>query len=339
VLAAVLAIVLGAAGSDRRKLVAVAAGLAALTIAVFAIPAERARVTGSSPLAAHTSSGRLLLWGETASLVADRPVLGVGPSGYLDSIPAYHSRRYERQVGPSNPPDGPHDWILQAAAAGGIPLALLAVALAALTLIEGVRRVRRSRNEQQALAAGMLAALAGYAVALLFYFTTAGSTPLAALYAGALLAVPASRVRQVRLARMAAAAAFATLTVVLAAAAAAEAPLRSAIIEASAGRLAAADGDFRSAHDLRPWDPGIDQAAAHAFAVLASRGVPGAARRGLPWARSELDAWPYAIGALDDAAMLQAAAGDRTRAQTLLAAALRLDPNNPDLRAEAHNRG
>lgn len=336
--AVVLAIVLASLVRDRRRKLAVAATLALLAVAVFAVPAQRARVLESSPIAKHTANGRLMLWSETARLIADRPLLGTGPSGYEDAIPAYHSREYERQVGPANPPDSPHNWILQAGAAGGIPLALLALALAVLTLLRGVSATRQQpQPAERALALGMLASLTGYAIALLFYFTTAGSTPLAALYAGALLSAPAparSRAisRMADLRSMAAATAYAALTVVLIFGALAELPLRTALVDITRGHVAAADNEFHSAENLRPWDPSIAQAATHAYAVLARDHVPGAASLGLPWASDELRAYPDTIQALQDAAILANAVGRSQKADRLLGRARQLEPNNPELR-------
>ena len=171
----------------RAVAIGLACGVAVVAAGVLALPASRARVLQTSPLAVQTTNGRALLWSETASLVVDHPLLGAGPNGYVDAIPAYHDRQYEREVGPQSPPDSPHNWILQAASAGGLLLALLAVALAGWTLVAGWRAVRRETGSEAVIAAGLLAGLAGYAVALLFHFTTPGTAPLAALYAGALL--------------------------------------------------------------------------------------------------------------------------------------------------------
>ena len=124
---------------------------------------------------------------------------------------------------------------------------------------------------------------------------------------------------------------YAALTVVLVAGAAAEIPLRSALLEAAAGNLSAANSDFRTAHDLRPWDAGVDQIAAHAYAVLAARHYSGASSLGLPWSVKELAAYPDSIQALQDGATLQAAAGRPAAAARLLARARRLEPENPTL--------
>lgn len=342
--AVAVALVLAVRSPGRRNVLVVLVGLACLLIGAFALPATRIRVTGTGGDAGHTATGRLLLWAETVHLLADHPVLGTGPSGYVDAIPAYHTAVYERKVGPANPPDSPHDWLLQAAVAGGITLMVLAVALAGLTIRRGLRATADQPTGGEAAAlTGILAGLIGYGVALLFAFTAPGSTPLAAVFGGALLAGPGiaaaredqlSRVwgRLRRAARLAALATAGALAIVTATGAIAEIPLRVAIDDAARGDLTASQRAFHLAHALRPWDPEIAATAAHAYATLASDGFRSAVSPGLPWARSELSAFPHSIQALTDTAELDLASGRRSRAQSLLGRALSLEPYNPSLK-------
>ncbi len=312
---------------------AIAMAVAVIAIATLAIPTTRSRVTGSDARAAQTATGRELLAAETARLVASNPLLGVGPSGYLDAIPAFHDRRYAREIGPANPPDSPHDWILQAAADGGVILALLAIALAGLILRRGLRAVATQPTGGEAAAiAGMLAGVVGYGVALLFHFTSPGTTPLAAVLAGALLADQRPTTADTRrLARGATQLALAALTLVLAAAAFAEIPLRSAIDSAATGRFTAANNDFNTSHTLRPWDDTIAATAAHAYATLAADGITSAARAGLPWIDRALAAYPDWIQPLADGATIDLASHRAAAAVALLSKGVRLDPANPQL--------
>jgi O-antigen ligase len=331
--AVVLALVLFALIPDRGPRIALAIGCAVLALGVLALPTTRSRVLSGTQLSQQTVTGRRLLWSETLKLVGDHPLLGVGPSGYVDAIPAYHDRRYEVEIGPANPPDSPHDWLLQAAAAGGPGLVLVALVLVGLVLSRGTKAALEQRaNADGVIFAGLLAGLAGYGVALLFYFTGPGTTPLAALFAGALIAAPPSSLAgaYMRL-RGVFVVGYTMLTVVLVAAAVAEMPLRSALLQATAGNLAAADHDFHLAHDLRPWDAGIAQIATHAYAVLALEHEAGASRFGLPWAVKELDAYPDSIQALEDGAAIESAAGRPAASARLLRRARRLEPENPDL--------
>ena len=262
----------------RGVVIGLARGVAVVAAGVLALPASRARVLQTSPLAAQTTKGRALLWSETASLVVDHPLLGVGPNGYVDAIPAYHDGRYEREVGPQNPPDSPHNWILQAASAGGVLLALLAVALAGWTFVAGWRAVRRRESGSEAVVlAGLLAGLAGYAVALLFHFTTPGRPRSPRCMPGRCSSQPTRRWGR----RRSSCLGVPRLPRLL------RRPRRSCswrrrsprsrcVRRCSARRQAIfmpANHDFDLARTLRPWDPGVAQIATHAYAVLAAQGV------------------------------------------------------------------
>lgn len=340
-----------AASSPRGAVrTALGVGLAAIAIATLVLPTTRARVTSSDALAAQTVTGRELLALETVRLIAERPLLGVGPSGYLDAIPTYHDRQFAREIGPANPPDSPHDWILQAAADGGVILALLAIALAGLTVRNGLRATRAQPTSGEAAAiGGILAGVVGYGTALLFHLTSPGTTPLAAVLAGALLAVPqldegrnqvaqqyltalrraASRTKPP--ARVATRLALAALTLALAAAAAAEIPLRSAIDAAATGRFTAANTDFTTAQTLRPWDDSIAAIAAHAYATLATDGIVTAPKFGAPWVAKALAAYPDWIQPLSDAATIDLTMHRPVPATELLRKAVAHDPANPDM--------
>jgi O-antigen ligase len=356
--AAALAVTLAVLAPRRGQRVAVAVVLAATALGALALPTTRSRVLGTSPLANVTIQGRSLLWGETAQMIGAHPMLGVGPGGYLDAIPAYHTPGYERAVGPADPPDSPHNWLLQATVAGGLPLALLALALAGLTLCRGYRATRRAApGEETAALAGMLAGLVGYGSALLFHFTSPGTTPLAAVLCGALLsarprASPEPSLRSTRVTspgtralaghsamlalvcksgRRASAVTFGLLAILLGAAALAEVPLRAAIAASSAGNFVLAKRDFDLAAALRPWDADIAATAAHVDATLAEAGITTIARAGTGWSSIALARDPHSIQALEDGATLAEASGNLGRASALLAQALAMQRDDPDL--------
>lgn len=331
----------------RTVKLTVIAGLLLVAAFSFIAPATRARIVGTSPYSVQTVKGRTLLWEETAHLVEDHLFLGVGASGYVNAIPQYHDKEWELKVGTANPPDSPHNWILQAASDGGLLLVLLALALAVTVLLEGMAATRRQVNRaERAAVVGMLAGVSGYGVALLFHFTSPGTTPLAATLAGALVSVPLRSSRDAsvtapptrrdrdelrEIARVLRVALFAALALLLFLAALAEIPLRNAIEDAASGRLETADHSFHLAQDLRPWDPSIAATAGHAFAVLAGLGEPGAARRGSPWVASELRENSQGVVSLEDAATIDVASHRLRSADSLLQRAQRLDPTNPDV--------
>lgn len=324
---------------QRRRL-----GLAVLaaTVAIVALPGTLNRITAGEPLARKTITGREVLWRDTLDMLANHWALGIGPARFADALPAYHSARWEREVGPDNPPDSPHNWLLQATAAGGLGLALIAVWLAGLTLATGVRSApTQPATGETAAIVGLVAGVAGYAIALLSHFTSPGTTPLAALFAGALLAArsvasPPSAPRPdhgARLgARFAVFVAFAMVALSCVAGAIAERRLFDGIAAAAAGEIGHADSSFAAARRLRPWDRDVDARAAHALVRLATLGVPGADRAAERWSTRDLAANPDSVRAIEDAARLAIATGNLQRGRALLRRAIRLDPRNPELR-------
>jgi O-Antigen ligase len=334
----VLAVVLCLLTPRRRPAVVVAIASAVLLAAAFVTPGVRERVLGTSPLASKTATGRWLLLQEGVRLTAAEPLLGFGLSGFVDNAPREHTPEYERVIGAENPPDSPHDWVLQAAVAGGVGLSLIAFALVFLTVRNGRRRLARQPTAGEAAAyAGMLAGLAGYAVALMFHFTSPGTTPIAAVLAGALLAgesgPPSASGVLARLGRLGTIAATGGLLTLLTLAAIAELPLRNAVLDAAAGRVRAADRQFHDAQAWRPWDPQISQLATHVFATLTADGLPDATVFGASWSAKALAADPHSVPTLEDASTLAEARGERAQALLLVDRAIQLEPRNPSLLA------
>ncbi len=131
-LAVVVLVFVAAAIRTPGRTRAAAAGGAALLVlgvAAVAIPVARERL-----FSADTVNGRWLLWDESLKLIAEHPWTGVGPNGFVDAITGFHTLEWAVRVGGTFPPDSPHSWLLQAAAAGGLPLLLAAAVLAFLIL-------------------------------------------------------------------------------------------------------------------------------------------------------------------------------------------------------------
>jgi O-antigen ligase len=324
----VAALVVGWFAGDRRVRLTLAAVVVAAVGLAFAVPSSRDRLLGQSPLSAHTAHGRSLLWSESLSLVGDHPLLGVGPSRFEVAIQPEHDVRWQRDVGPQDPPDSPHNWLLQAASAGGVLLLALALALAGGVLFLG-RRAVRARSDGNALALGALAGVTGYGVALLAHFTSPGPTGLAALLAGALVAVPRQPEAVARRPlRVVAVAAYGVLALVFVFAGVAEIWLRAAILDTARGDYAAADRGFSVVEHLRPWDADVSLVAAHAFAqqaLLDAEALPVAS----VWTGDATVHLGDDPQLLVDKASVAEARGDFPSAVALLSAVLGVDPADP----------
>lgn len=328
---AVVVILLVVLGSRSWKpLLAVLAGIA---VAALAVPFTRDRLLGLTPMSGRTITGRGLLWRESLSLLSDHPLLGVGPSQFEIAIVGRHDLAWQQTIGPDNPPGSPHNLFLQAWSAGGLLLVIALIVLVVLVIRGGFAQHRAAASDL-GWPAGVLAGLVGYGAALQFHLTSPGTTIPACLFAGSLLAVPVGDKPALdRALRWAVLVLAGCLTIVFAAAALAEFWLLAAANTAGTGRYADADGDYRTAQRLRPWDLELPGQAMTRFVTAGTSGNPGT-DKALPFAQ----AWSDRLGPLADdeqlvqnrAALLQAV-GQQTQAAALLDRALAADPYQPQL--------
>ena len=309
----------------------------ALVVVGLLIPLTRSRVLLMSPLATQTITGRLQEWSSVAGILAHRPFLGVGPSGFVDAWPSVQTAGYVRLAGVARL-DSPHSLPLQVLLSGGI--LLLVPVVAVLVIAVRVVRDRRRRGDDIAWTVATASALAGWAGVLLTHFTAPGSTPFFALFLGSLLAVPADPSRAVpRRVRLVGAGIAAAAVLVLGAAAAAEIPLRSGLVELQRGDTASAVRSFDRARAWRWWDADLDAAIAHAIVSQPSADAPlGLAADRLATAQGRLRDDP---GVATDAGLLAQEQGDLGRAVVWYSRALALSPNDPQalaLRGAARGR-
>lgn len=149
----------GFAASARSWRVAMSAALGVglgAVIAAATLPADE--ISGAVSRTASLA-GRLRMWEITADMIADQPLLGVGPAAYAGRYPEYQ-RAYVRRAD-STPPltqltDQPHDEYLRLAAEAGVP-ALAGFAAVCALLLTAARRVRDAGAD---LAGGIAALLA-----------------------------------------------------------------------------------------------------------------------------------------------------------------------------------
>ena len=288
----------------------VVAGIVALVTVALLVPQARDRLTNTD-----TVTGRSVLWSSTADLMKDNLLLGVGPSRFVDAIGEHEGSSWVDRAGIDLAPDSPHSWPLQAMTAGGLPLLLLALALAASVMVLGWRAVRERRD---VLTVGLFAASFGYGLALLANFTIAGSTCFAAFLVGALVgerASPSSRARR----EGAAVAGLAGLAVVgTLMASVAEIDLQKGVTAAARGDVAASDAAFTRASRWRPLDSDVAMIASTALAGPVSIGRPEAIDPTRRWAQRSLDRTPDTYDSGLSLAITLIAEGDLAAAQERL---------------------
>ena len=324
----VVLLVVAAISSRRPRLWAISAVAAAAGLAM-AVPFTRDRIFGLTPLANQTVSGRTLLWQETLALIGRHPILGVGPSQLENAIVSEHTLRWQEEVGPANPPASPHNWILQAAVAGGPLLVALAFALVLMTCRAAWHQIR---SGDEFYAVGTIAGLAGYAVALLFHFTAPSTTIPAAVLAGSLLAVNPPPVRAARDAwvRRGSVAAAVLLAACFFLASLAEIYLRFGDEDVARGRFADANRAYTAARLLRRWDVDLPAYVLHQFVARAASGSTGAVPYAASWAR-RVGPVEHDEQVAQNLAALAESKADYTDAAAILDRELHVDPNDPTL--------
>ena len=339
----VLGIVVVALGYRRRAgrraiIVALAAIIAGSVALTLALPAVRNRIFSGGSLINIFSDDRGALWQETFRMIAAHPLLGVGPSGFVDALPAYTTPSWFRTTGLGVTTDSPHSALLQAAVAGGIPLAVLAVALVIATIALAIRRIRSGGiGEQGELVLGALLALIGFGVALLATFTTPGTTVLAAFLAGIVVSVaplPTRTVTATRARTIGTGRAIRTVLLSIWAAAivvttAAEVPLQNGATDAANGDISSALTNFETARALRPWDSDITVIEAQDLTEAAQDGAKGAESQALLWARVAHTQLPDSVLAAKSLAAAEQQNGDLLAATRTAVALNDTAPNDP----------
>ena len=291
-------------------------GLVALGALALCVPQMRERL-----LTADTVRIRLVGWDESWRLGLHHLGLGVGPSGYVDAIGRYQDHAWVRvTLASRRRVDSPHSWVLQALDVGGLVLVVLAVALAVVVVLRGWRAARLSPDP---VILGLLLAVVGYGLGLLVNPTAPGPTGLAALFAGALVAVPGATSRAQTWAVRALAAA---LVLWFGCAAVGDVFLARGIEDARAGEVGSAQSTARWASRLRPGDVDVHVLMAQALAERTSNGDAQVAGETGRQARAGLRRVPESYEARVALAVALLSEGDLERARSVLTGAVDSNP-------------
>ena len=180
-----------AARARPRVLAAVGAALVVAAGLMLALTPAGARLTALGDDDAPGGRGRLDEWRVATRVLADHPVLGVGPEGYRIALAEGVDERYEVAHGRDPQPDRAHSGPLDVALGGGVPAL---VAWGAWVLLVG-RAAGRALRRGPPAAVGLAAALVAHLVGQLTLFPLAEVEPVAWLLAGLLLATPAAATR------------------------------------------------------------------------------------------------------------------------------------------------
>jgi O-antigen ligase len=127
--------------SRRAARIGAAAAIAAVILcaAVYLSPSGQALRARLHWIGEERAGGaRLLLWRDSLSMAAARPALGYGPENFIAAFPQFQSVELSRAY-PDFYHESPHNFVLDALIADGIPGAVLLLAVIALGIRAGVR--------------------------------------------------------------------------------------------------------------------------------------------------------------------------------------------------------
>jgi len=143
------------------------------------------RAGASVDVRSGSVASRLYIWRQTVDLIRRRPWTGWGLETLREVFP-YERAALVRYFG-RRPViiDKTHNDLLQTAVSTGIPGALASLAFWVAVVVSAVRLRRLAETSDRMMAAGWLAAIAGYQVQAQVSFSVVGVAPIVWLLAGA----------------------------------------------------------------------------------------------------------------------------------------------------------
>ncbi|GEM_PF-3140400 len=166
-----------------RRAAPVVALVLLLGLGAVASDTEALSKLNPASLASGSAASRLQIWRGTAAMVADNPVLGVGPGRYLYEFPMYQPTAHAIAEVADVRPDQAHSQFLQVIAESGIPAGLMSLLLISMVGSMGYRSAR-GRDAASLMALVGFAAFVGQGV---FGIATVETSALGWLFGGVLV--------------------------------------------------------------------------------------------------------------------------------------------------------
>lgn len=142
-IAVAVAVLFAATSGPVRRRVALGALALAAALALGIAAGGPASIGKADPtaLAGGSAASRLEIWKASSVMIADSPIVGVGPGRFIYEYPAYQSNAHAR-LEPETRADQAHSLLLHTAAESGVPAALLGLATCAAVVAVGWRSSR-----------------------------------------------------------------------------------------------------------------------------------------------------------------------------------------------------
>ena len=175
--------VLAAARARPRRAAGAVAAAVVVGVLVVVLSPVGSRVAEATDPDSAGGRGRFDEWRIAARVVADHPIVGLGPEAYRTAFASEVDARYERAHGRRQQPDRAHSGPLDLALAGGLPL--VAGWLAVVAIVG--RRAWWALRSGAAWQRGVAAALVAHVTGQLLLFPVVELEPVAWLLAGVLV--------------------------------------------------------------------------------------------------------------------------------------------------------
>lgn len=177
--------------SLRRSTVLVAGTVGVALVVLGAAIGGSESVSKLSPaqLLTGSAASRFEIWRGTLSMIAERPLTGIGTGRFIYEFPRFESTLHARAEGADIRADNAHNVVLHYAAESGAPAALAFLVVAACALVQGLRGAR----ERDGVALVAVSGLAAWLGQALVGVPAIETDLLAWLFGGLALSVPLAR--------------------------------------------------------------------------------------------------------------------------------------------------
>ncbi|MBE0447914.1 MAG: O-antigen ligase family protein [Actinobacteria bacterium] len=186
--------------AHRIKTLLVFGGLIVIFVAVAIYSASAThgvmnlieRLKSATQITEGSAGSRIEIWKAGLKMIEERPLFGLGPDTFRLGSERYETFRYVKMGQGHTVADNAHNWIIQLAAGIGIPATLLLIILFAAVVVIAVRYAWKLQGDERIVHAGLISAIIGYFIHLLFGVSISGSTAVFWVIIGALAATTAA---------------------------------------------------------------------------------------------------------------------------------------------------
>ena len=146
-----------------------------------------ARILSTTQITEGSAGQRLEIWKAGSQMISDNALLGSGPDTFRLASGQYETLTFVKITQGATVADNAHNYIIQLAATLGVPAVLLLLLFLAGAVFVSIKGMRKTRASERLISAGLLSAVFGYLIFLLFGLSVLGSSSVFWILCGALV--------------------------------------------------------------------------------------------------------------------------------------------------------